>query len=58
MRGGFEANGGSGPRSLRAEEQIVDVAGFGIDKNMTTFFNCMFDTAGTLNGFGLSRVVV
>lgn len=58
MRGGFEPNGGAGFRNLRAEEQIVGIAGFGIDKNMTTGFDSVFYTAGTLNDRGLGRVVV
>ena len=53
VHGAFETNGGSRFRRLSAEEQVVNIAGLGIDQSVTFGLNCVFDAAGTLNGFSL-----
>jgi hypothetical protein len=54
VRGAFELDGGTRLRDLTAEEEAVGIAGFGIDENVTTAFDCVLDAAGTANSLRLS----
>jgi hypothetical protein len=49
VQGTFETDRSAGFWYLPAEEEIVGIAGFGIDQNTTTGFDRFFYAAGTLN---------
>ena len=58
VQGTFETDRSAGFWYLPAEEEIVGIAGFGIDQNTTTGFDRFFYAAGTLNAPTLCRRVV